>query len=221
MPQTDQEIEQMISKRFRKDRRFDMSDIQVAVEQGWVILRGSTDTYQASALAQEDAAKVVGVNRVVNQIQVTLPGKIAPPTDEAIRARINATLSLDSETKPADLDLGVANGVVFLNGFVETLHDKHRIGTIAAREHGVLNVRNKLSVVTGHFRRDQDIVDDILGSRQGAELVKEDGVRVSVEAGVVTYRGTVAGEAARRSLMDGTAAIPGVVEIRDRLRVID
>jgi osmotically-inducible protein OsmY len=215
----DKELKQTVLNRLREDRRLDASDIKVEVEQGRVFLKGSAETVQASAFAQEDAAKVTGVKRIVNRIQVNLPEKIAPPTDEAIRARIHATLSLDSETKPVDLVLVVANGVVFLDGFVETLRDKHHIGAIVAREHGVLAVRNNLSVVHGHFRRDKDIADDILGTRQWAEVVKNDGVRVRIEVGVVTFKGTVSSETARRALMDSTAAIPGVVEIRDRLRM--
>jgi osmotically-inducible protein OsmY len=61
-----------------------------------VILKGSAETYQTSALAQEDAAAVTGVKEVVNRIIVDPAEKIAPPTDEAIRARIQATLSPES-----------------------------------------------------------------------------------------------------------------------------
>jgi osmotically-inducible protein OsmY len=69
---------------------------------------------------------VAGVKKIVNRIEVLLPEKIAPPTDEAIRARIRATLLLESDIVPVDFILAVADGVVFIDGFVETLKDKQR-----------------------------------------------------------------------------------------------
>lgn len=144
---SDKELKKNVSDRLHEDRRLDMSKIQVKVKHGEVILEGSTETYQASAFAQEDVAGVAGVKKIVNRIEVQLPEKIAPPTDAAIRARIRAALLLESDIVPVDLVLAVSEGVVFIDGFVETLKEKRRIGKIAARERGVLEVRNNLTVV--------------------------------------------------------------------------
>ena len=70
------------------------------------------------------------------------PEKIAPPTDEAIRARILAALALRPEMKPTDLVLAVSNGIVFIDGFVETLNAKLHIHKLAEDESGVLEIRD-------------------------------------------------------------------------------
>ena len=81
-------------------------------------MKGLTETYQASAIAQEDVAGVAEVKNIVNRIEVELPEKIAPPTDEGIRARIQATLSLESEIVPVDYVLRI-HGRVPLYAWLE------------------------------------------------------------------------------------------------------
>ena len=149
MTLVDDRLKETVEQHLHKDRRLDASDISVEVDQGKVVLSGFALTHQSSALAEENAANVNGVEEVVNRIQVPLPGKIAPATDEAIRARIQAALSLIYSGQPVDLVLAVSDGVVFIDGFVESVEDKQRIERIAARESGVLEVCSNLVVAGG------------------------------------------------------------------------
>ena len=153
---SDKELKKNVSNRLQEDRRLDVSKIQVKVKHGEVILEGSTEAYQTSAFAQEDVEGVAGVKKIVNRIEVQLPEKIAPPTDAAIRARIRAALLKASDIVPVDLVLAVSEGVVFIDGFVETLKEKRRIGKIAARERGVLEVHNNLTVVHVQVKGDEE-----------------------------------------------------------------
>ena len=59
------------------------------------------------------------------------------------------------------LVLAVSEGVVFIDGFVETLKEKRRIGKIAARERGVLEVHNNLTVVSVRVKNDEDHTERI------------------------------------------------------------
>lgn len=160
---SDNELKKNVSDRLRGDRRLDVSKIHLDVKQGIVTLKGSAETYQASAFAQEDVAEVAGVEKIVNRIDVQLSENIAPPTDEAIRARIQATLLLEPGIVPVDFILAVSEGVVFIDGFVETLKEKRRIGKIAARERGVLEVHNNLTVVPVQVKGDEDHTERIRG----------------------------------------------------------
>ena len=156
---SDKELKKNVSNRLQEDRRLDVSKIQVTVKHGEVILKGATETYQTSAFAQEDVAGVAGVKKIVNRIEVQLPEKIAPPTDAAIRARIRAALLLEPDIVPVDFILAVSEGVVFIDGFVETLKEKRRIGKIAARERGVLEVHNNLTVVPVQVIGDEEHIE--------------------------------------------------------------
>lgn len=215
----DEEIKKTLVDRLGEDRRLDFSDIHVEVERGKVILKGSAETYQTSALAQEDAAAVTGVKEVVNRIVVDPAEKIAPPTDEAIRARIQATLSLESELIPADLVLAVADGTVFIDGFVETLQEKRRVDEIANRERGVLEVLNNLTVVPGQVKSNEHLTERIQAALIGDELGDIKSVRVYVEQGVATLTGTVASLESRRRVNDAVASVSGVLDVRDDLVV--
>ena len=160
---SDRELKKNVSDRLHEDRRLDASKIQVKVNHGEVILEGSAETGQASAFAQEDVAGVAGVKKIVNRIEVQIPEKIAPPTDAAIHARIRAALLLASDIVPVDLVLAVSEGVVFIDGFVETPKEKRRIDKIAARERGVLEVHNNLTVVPVQLKGDEGHTERIQG----------------------------------------------------------
>ncbi len=215
----DKELKKNVSDRLREDRRLDASEILVNVKHGKVILKGSTETYQASAFAQEDVAGVAGVKKIVNRIEVLLPEKIAPPTDEAIRARIRATLLLESDIVPVDFVLAVADGVVFIDGFVETLKEKIRLGKIAARERGVLEVRNNLTVVSGQVKGDEDLTEKIQAALESDAVGGIKSVSVQVKRGVATLTGTVASLEIRRLVNDTVASVLGVRDVRDNLDV--
>jgi osmotically-inducible protein OsmY len=217
---TDKELEKIVADRLRKDGRLAGSKIQVEVNDADVILQGSAESHQASAFAQEDAAEVAGVEKIVNRIEVPLPEKIAPPTDEGIRARIQAMLSSESENAPVDFVLAVAEGVVFIDGFVETLKEKRQIGNIAARERGVLEVRNHLTVVPGRDRDDEELSARIQAALESvAELGNIKSVRLRVEEGVATLTGTVASPESRRRVNTAVSSVAGVRDVRDKLDV--
>ncbi|MFY9706945.1 MAG: BON domain-containing protein [Desulfobacterales bacterium] len=214
---SDKELKENVSDRLYEDRRLDVSKIQVKVKHGEVILKGSAETGQASAFAQEDVAGVAGVKNIVNRIEVQLPEKIAPPTDEAIRARIRAALLLESDIVPVDFVLAVSDGVVFIDGFVETLKEKRRVGKIAARERGVLDVRNNLTVVPGQDQGDGDLTERIQAALEGDEPGSIKSVGFRVERGVATLTGTVASWESRRRVNEAVASVSGVIDVRDNL----
>jgi osmotically-inducible protein OsmY len=216
---TDNEIRKAVSDRLRADRQLAASEIQVDVVDGEVILEGTAETYRTAAIAQEHTTDLPGVKKVVNRVRVEAPDRIAPPTDAALRARIQAALTLMPEVRPTDLVLVVANGIVFIDGFVATLKGKQRIQQMAAGERGVLEVRNNLVVVPARERSDNDIAQDILGALERRALVLKHSITVGVRIGSVTLNGTVPDEAARDFINDIAASVPGVVEIADRLQV--
>jgi osmotically-inducible protein OsmY len=216
---SDKELKKNVSDRLREDRRLDGSEIQVDVKLGNVILKGSTETYQASAFAQEDVAEVAGVKNIVNRIDVQLPEKIAPPTDAAIRARIRATLLLEPEIVPVDFVLAVSEGVVFIDGFVETLKEKRRLGKIAERERGVLEVRNNLIVVPVQVTGDEELTERIQAALKSVEPGNIKNVSFRVEQGVTTLTGTVVGLESRHRVKDAVASVLGVLDVRDYLDV--
>ena len=216
---SDKELKKNVSDRLSEDRRLDVSKIHVDVKHGIVILKGSVETHQASAFAQENAAEVAGEEKIVNRIDVQHPEKIAPPTDEGIRARIQATLSLASERVPVDFVLAVAEGVVFIDGFVETLKEKRQIGAIAARERGVLEVRNNLTVVPAQVEGDEALSAKIQAALASDEVGNIKSVSFRVEDGVATLTGTVGSTESRRRVNTAVSSVSGVRDVRDHLDV--
>ena len=66
--------------------------------------------------------------------------------DAAITASVKTTLVADKASNLTRVDVDTTNGVVSLNGIVETAEQKNRAAQLASRVDGVRNVVNNLQV---------------------------------------------------------------------------
>ena len=66
--------------------------------------------------------------------------------DAAITASVKSSLVADKVSNLTRVDVDTTNGVVSLNGVVETAEQKSRAGQLASRVDGVRNVVNNLQV---------------------------------------------------------------------------
>lgn len=209
-------VRRLVADRLHDDPRLDASRVRVEAERGVVTLEGTVETHRASVFAREDAAAVSLVTEVVNRLEVICAGD-ASLSDEAVGRCIREALAKRRNLRVADFVLAVAGGVVFIDGFVETLRTKREVEDIAVRQGGVAEVRNNITVVPPQRRPDSEIAGEIAG------LVRKKpdggGVRASIDRGVVTLSGAVPTGIVRRRVVEAVAAVSGVLEIRDRLSI--
>ena len=78
----------------------------------------------------------------------TMTGKTAGQNvdDEAITAKVKAVLVQDKATNVTRIDVDTNNGVVSLNGVVDSAQQKARAEDLARHVSGVRNVNNNLQV---------------------------------------------------------------------------
>ena len=68
-----------------KDDGLDISHIKVTVSRGVVTLNGTVGSYSERISAREDAARVLGVIRIVNNLEVAYPENHPAPDEEKVK----------------------------------------------------------------------------------------------------------------------------------------
>ena len=133
--------------RLLTDSRTPAHDINVETRAGVVTLFGTVHSQEAKAAAAEDARKVSGVKRVVNDLQVMTRGKEA-----VVKARDE---DIESDVKKAFEKAGfkaigveVKNGVVRLTGTVASGTRRLEAAVLARSIQGVRAVKDDLRLET-------------------------------------------------------------------------
>jgi hyperosmotically inducible protein len=93
-------------------------EIEVEMDKGKAVLSGAVPTEEDKARVAEIAAKVDGVEGVVNKVNVTpaLREKLAKKQDETIAHVVRDRLSRSETLKAVGFDVKSENGIVYLSG---------------------------------------------------------------------------------------------------------
>lgn len=114
-------------------------------------------------------------------------------TDTDILKDVTAELKTEPGLRDDDVAVGVRDAVVTLAGYVDSYADKWRAETVVGRINGVKAVVNDIEVKlpTASEQPDPDIARAVLDALKWNVLVPHEELKVTVENGWVTLRGTV------------------------------
>lgn len=130
--------------------------LDVAVEDGTVVLRGRVASDEERASAEEIASSVEGVSTIDNRIEVDpeLPERPveskslgAKLDDVTLLAKIRAALHLDRETRKLDIEVTASSGKVALRGSVPTQALAAKIRDRVEQVEGVEEVDDGLEIL--------------------------------------------------------------------------
>ena len=118
-----------------------------------------------------------------------ISAKINP--DSEVLQRIKDRIKWDKRISLADLNITIRNGVIILNGFVDTSYKKSAAMEIVGSTEGVWSVENRI-VVPMDYHRDDDEIKKLM-EIQLRDLIKLSGEHIEVEVtdGVVKLEGEV------------------------------
>ena len=113
--------------------------------------------------------------------------------DSELQHDVLAELEWEPMVDPAEIGVSVGDGIVTLNGTVKNLPEKWAAERAALRIAGVKAVANEIEVtlIPGGERNDTDIARSALNALAWNTYVPQDRVKVEVEKGWVTLKGTV------------------------------
>lgn len=212
MPQS-AEIEREVHAALQRDPRVDLRRHPIVIEyqpDGSLVLQGETESLAAKKIALELAASVRGSRGIVDRLRVA-PAQ--PMGDGAIRDHLRAAMLEEGafvhcrietaeERRPgaaaeaaADrgnyLEIAVADGVVTLDGRVESLSHKRLAGLLAWWVPGTRDVVNGIEVEPSEDDNDDEITAAVAIALEKDRLVSASSIKVSTRNSVVTLEGVV------------------------------
>ncbi|MBD3335315.1 MAG: BON domain-containing protein [Candidatus Eisenbacteria bacterium] len=205
---TDTRISSAITGELLEDQAISGFTVDVTTRDGVVTLSGYVNNLLAKERAERIAETVKGVRAVVNTLKI----QTAARDDAELHTDVVAALAMDPATESWEIDVEINDGVVTLNGEVESWDEKHLAGKVAKSVRGVEELQNMIDVVYEAARPDFEIENEVEQSLQWDALVDDALIRVEVADGVVTLSGTVGSLAERRRAISA-AWVAGVSDV--------
>lgn len=207
------EIVREVHAALERDPRIDLRRHPIVIEyqpDGSLVLQGETESLAAKKIALELAASIRGSRGIVDRLRVA-PAQ--PMGDGAIRDHLRAAILQEgafaqcriqtAEERPegaaleavADagnfIEIAVADGVVTLDGQVESLSHKRLAGLLAWWVPGTSDVVNGIEVKPYEDDSDDEITDAVTMALEKDRLVTHDSIKVGTRNSVVTLEGVV------------------------------
>lgn len=212
---SDEEIKKAVKDALLFDPRVLSFNPTVTVNNGIVTLTGTVDNLKAKRAAEQDAKNTVGVWRVKNHLRVRMDN---PPSNDKLEQNVKDALTRDPYVDRYQIAVTAIDGVIYLNGTVDSYYEKSHAEDVASRINGVTTVYNGLTVShptyshyywpytyyyepydyarpdadsTWSYISDAELKDEIESELFWSPFVDKDGVNVSVTNGEATLTGTV------------------------------
>ncbi|HCY85844.1 MAG TPA: transport-associated protein [Desulfobacteraceae bacterium] len=221
MLRTDEHIKKDIVDNLFWNSSVDASDIKIEVNGGRVTLSGTVTNYAAQISAITETWDVKGVKKIENNLRVKYPDEVETLMDEDVHCRAVSVLAWNPDLESSDITVEVENGIVRLNGSVDTFWKKEKAERLTGELRGVMIVENNLAVVPSEKTQDQSIAAYILEVMKRNLKFDIDGITVSVNNGLVSLSGTVPDKRAFKEAADAARFTLGVTGVDNNLEVED
>jgi osmotically-inducible protein OsmY len=149
---SDDEIRVAVQDAFFRDPRVGSFLINVTVERGEVHLEGNVDNLKSKVAAEEDAAHVVGVYFVKNNLKVRPKEQV---NDKQIEHEVRKALSLNPYVERLNLKVDAYNGKVYLSGFAASTFEKDEAEETASKVKGVVDTENNINVYSAMSKQEK------------------------------------------------------------------
>lgn len=213
----DETIKKQVIDHLYWDSRVDASKIKVRVQDQVVQLTGSVPSYAETEAALFDAWSIPQVAGVSNHLLIEYPSAVDVPSDSEIESMIQKQIEWNSSTSEESIGVSVKNGIVTLEGAVDAYWKKFRIEQMTSDIKGVIQMKNKISVVPTKSVVDEAIADEITKAYDRSRNVDLNKIDVRVEKGKVTLSGKDLDPVERLQALEIAGNTLGVTDVADRL----
>jgi len=144
-------------------------------------------------------------------------------SDTALTAKVKAALAADPVAKAHQIDVEINQGVVELNGFVDSDANRAAAAQVATNVEGVKEVRNNLEV-RGDETAGKVIDDTVITAKVKSALIADDTtkaheINVETQNGVVQLSGFVDSESQKTAATTVARGIEGVSEVHNEISI--
>jgi osmotically-inducible protein OsmY len=213
---SDAVLKQDVAEELAWRPEIDSDHIGITAHNGIVTLKGYVPTYVQKHAAEAAVKRVAGVRGVVENLQVYLAGS-NPTEDEELARRATNSLDWDALVPRKSVKVTVEGGWVILSGEVSCQYQKNAAENAVRKLYGVVLVVNNVTIK--YQPQPADIKQRIERALKRSAELDSKSIQVAVADGTVTLEGSVDSCAARDQAEGAVWAAPGVIEVRDNLRV--
>jgi len=213
---TNDELQRDVAAELSWDPKVDSQEIVVSAEAGTITLCGTVASLRHKREAGRAAARVYGVTKVCNQLQVRRADG-SPRDDAELRGEVLDALMLDG-TVPMTVEAEARNGLIILTGSTTWHYQRDEAEFLATSVPGVLAVANDITLTSKPDGR--DIKTDISQAFRRSASLDADELSVDTTSyGTVILAGTVSTWAEHDEAVAAAWSAPGVIEVDDQIVV--
>ena len=213
---TDVQLKRDVLAELEWDPSLHATPVGVAVHDGVVVLTGHLNTFEEKQAMERAVQRVAGVKAIAVELDV----KLEPHhyrNDAEIAAAIETAFKWHALIPEDRIQVKVEKGWVTLTGEVDWHYQRHNVESAVWPVTGVVGVTNHIAL------RTRDASEYVATRIQNAlaRYAEEEAknIKVVVEGGTATLRGSVASLAERAMVQEATWLAPGVSRIVNELKV--
>ena len=215
---TDDELRRQVAAELAWDPQVDSEVIEVSADSGTVTLRGTVDSLRQKRAGSKAAARVRGIVRVANELQVRIPGRDQQDDDD-LRGDVLEALMLDASV-PMTVDARARDGVVTLTGTAQWHYQREEAESRTAEVPGVVCIDNAITLAKTDAGAASDAGAAIKAAFRRNAVIEADGLSVEMSSdGRVIVSGTVSSWVSHDHALAAAWSAPGVTQVDDRIRV--
>lgn len=215
---TDHQVQKDVMEELLFTPSLKASEIGVAVHDGVVTLSGTVDSYSKKLAAAKAANRVKGTKAVALDITVR-PDKAFTKNDAAIAKALLDALKWHSEIKEDTLKVSVEDGWVTLDGEAEWEFQRAGAERVAENILGVCGVINHIRITPKIT--EEDIRKKIKEAFLRSATIDAEHINIENINGTVRLTGKVSSQAEKDEATTAVWFAPGVVEVDNRLEVVN
>jgi osmotically-inducible protein OsmY len=210
-------LHQDILDEFEFDPSFNSGHINVAVENGVVILSGHVISYAEKLAAIAATRRVKGVHAISENIEIRYP--FDKTADDQIAQRASDILDWNILVPANSVEVHVEDGWITLSGSVDWHYERTAAEDDVRKLAGVQGVTNNI-VINNPLGDHSCIRSKIESALERHAEIEAKAIRVTVQNGnVVVLEGSVDTWDVRRAVQNAVWSTPGVTAVDDRLMI--
>ena len=214
------EQEKVVKDRLTWNNEIDETQIDVSVSDGIATLKGCVTSYPEKILAEIESSMVVGIISIINEIEVKFSEKLGGKSDKDVEEAMYCLLDANSEINPNDVKVSVKDGIISLEGKVNSLWKREKIQKMASQIKGVNSIKDNILVIPSKVISDERIEDLIGKSLKNSVRIESKNVNINVKNGVVIVSGVVSSFVEYEAIVEIIISTNGVLNIENHLQWI-